>query len=381
MRLRLNFLKTPFAKLLAALGTLLMASSIGFYLFELHGSQPHDLFTSLWWTVVTLTTVGYGDVVPNTLGGKLMGFLVMICGIGVVSTFTGNIASMLVERKAKKRKGLLEVKLNNHVIIIGWNGFAEGLVRTLKENGVLRESNLVLLNTLPQEARDEIAFSLDLGERLHFVWGNPTQKNVVAKAKPEAARVVYIVPQHGKDPKEADQDSIYAALIVRGLAPKTPIYGETAFPENREHMLRAGVSEILVRGEIASRMLGMMGVTPSVLSFVQSLMGVRGESLLGFRALDPAEQRLTWGELMAATRARDQTLPLALCQTTHSLSLEDILDQGSALDSFILELFATAGQETSMGQSGPTVLTNPPDTQALEKFDALLYLKPARTTP
>ncbi len=53
-----------------------------------------------------------------------------------------------------------------------------------------------------------------------------------------------------------------------------------------------------------------------------------------------------------------------------------MLDDGSALDRFILELFESSGQETRIGDTGPRVLTNPPDEEKLEPFDAVLFLKP-----
>lgn len=73
---------------------LLMAGS-GVYIFE-HQAQPEafgSIPTSLWWAVSTLTTVGYGDVTPVTLGGKVFGMFVMMLGVGVVAVPTGILAT------------------------------------------------------------------------------------------------------------------------------------------------------------------------------------------------------------------------------------------------------------------------------------------------
>lgn len=375
MKLPLPRFDTPFSKLILAVMALLAASTVGFYHFELQNSEQPDIFAALWWAVVTMTTVGYGDLYPVTWQGRIMGVLVMVSGIGLVSTLTGNLASFLVDRKARKRKGLLEVKLSDHVIFIGWNSFGFDLVATLRKNGVLEGKSLVLVNALSQEERDEIAFGLDLGESLQFVWGNITQKSVIHKARPQSAGVIYILCQGGKQPQEADQQSIYAALAVRSLAPKVPVYGEVAAPENREHMRRTGVTDILVRGEISSRMLGMMGSSVSYWGFFQSLLGMRSEPMLAMRAISDDERGLQWAELVAAERSRAQTLPLALCKTSKDISLQDVLDEGSALDSFILELFESAGQETDMGSQGTRIMANPPDMTGLADFDTLIYLK------
>jgi hypothetical protein len=58
------------------------------------------------------------------------------------------------------------------------------------------------------------------------------------------------------------------------------------------------------------------------------------------------------------------------------LVLDDILDEGQALDSFILELFQNSGRDTRLGQQGPRVFINPPDAEPLAAYDAVLYLKP-----
>jgi voltage-gated potassium channel len=76
---------------------LVFIASIGIYYCE-NASQPEhfsSFFQSLWWSIVTLTTVGYGDVYPVTLLGKIFASLVMFVGIGVVAVPSGLIASAL----------------------------------------------------------------------------------------------------------------------------------------------------------------------------------------------------------------------------------------------------------------------------------------------
>jgi voltage-gated potassium channel len=375
--------RSSFGKLSLLIVAMLVLGAAGFWFFERYpAGEATDFFGAMWWAVVTLTTVGYGDMVPATAGGKITGVFVMVCGIGLVSTLTGNLASMLVERKARKRKGLLKVNLSNHVIVVGWNDFGLELVEALRDCGVLSRddrgaaSSLVLVNGLGGDERESIAFRLDMGERLHFVWGAITQESVLQKARLDRAKVVYLLSQHeSQSAKDADQETLYAALAIREIAPQVPIYGEAALPENRKHLLRAGVNEILVRGQLTSLILGLMGANPSIWTFLQEVLGMRGHNHMAFRPLTGDERTLSWGELLARFR-RDGGLPLALCQAGHQLSLEDVLDQGSALDQFILELFQSSGQETRIGDSGPRVLANPPDDQRLSDYDAVLYLRP-----
>ena len=76
---------------------LVFISSYGIYFFE-NESQPNaysSIFDSMWWSIVTLTTVGYGDVYPITLGGKIFTFFVLILGIGIVTVPAGLAATSL----------------------------------------------------------------------------------------------------------------------------------------------------------------------------------------------------------------------------------------------------------------------------------------------
>lgn len=72
-------------------------ASVGIYYFE-HQAQPetfNSVFHSFWWAVATLTTVGYGDIYPITLGGKIFTFIVLMIGLGFVAVPTGLFASAL----------------------------------------------------------------------------------------------------------------------------------------------------------------------------------------------------------------------------------------------------------------------------------------------
>jgi len=378
MRFRIaNLFKSTFQKLLLVITSLVFTSSVVFYYFELRPQGIDDPLSSLWWVVVTMTTVGYGDLYPVTPWGRVLGMVVMISGIGLTSTLTGSLASLIVERHAKQRKGLLKVKLSGHIILLGWNEYGRNLVTSLKQTGVLDRSELVLVNNLPPDQREELAFQLEMEKNLHFVYGSPTQENVLHRASPEDAKMIYILSEAGMPSKEADQQSLYAALTVRSIAPKVLIYSEVNLPENREHLLRAGVNETIIRGEVTSLLLGMMGSNPSVWPFFQSLVGLQGSSNLDYRPLTPDEKQMVWRDFFQKVWLGQGDMPMALCHQSKELSLSDMLDEGSALDQFILELFQAAGEHTDLGQQGPNIIINPPPDHKLETYDGILFLRGA----
>ena len=83
-------------------GIMIFLTATGIYYFE-HEAQPEQfssIYHSFWWAIVTLTTVGYGDVYPITIGGKIFTFFVVIIGVGIVTVPAGLVATAL--SKARK---------------------------------------------------------------------------------------------------------------------------------------------------------------------------------------------------------------------------------------------------------------------------------------
>ena len=83
---------------------LIFLSAVGIYYFE-SGSQPEhfaSVFHSLWWAIVTLTTVGYGDVFPITIGGRVFTFFVLFLALGIVAVPAGLFASALSKAREEE---------------------------------------------------------------------------------------------------------------------------------------------------------------------------------------------------------------------------------------------------------------------------------------
>ena len=110
---------------------LMMASSLCMYSVE-HEAQPEvfqNAFSGIWWSVSTLLTVGYGDIYPVTIAGKMLGILISFLGVGMVAIPTGIISAGFVEQYQKlKAVGQFAEEENIHFIRIklgeedSWNG-------------------------------------------------------------------------------------------------------------------------------------------------------------------------------------------------------------------------------------------------------------------
>lgn len=85
---------------------MLYFAAVGIYYFE-HEAQPeafNSVFHSLWWSVATLTTVGYGDVYPITTGGRIFTFFILMIGLGIVAVPAGLFASALSKVRREERQ-------------------------------------------------------------------------------------------------------------------------------------------------------------------------------------------------------------------------------------------------------------------------------------
>lgn len=96
------FFSWDFLKVVVALSIVLLAAGFAVWLFERRtnaeqfgGSPAHGLGAAFWWSAVTMTTVGYGDKAPRTLGGRLVALVWMFTSVIIISGFTAQIASSL----------------------------------------------------------------------------------------------------------------------------------------------------------------------------------------------------------------------------------------------------------------------------------------------
>ena len=91
-----------------AVATLAVTIVAAFAIWLLDNEDFPTIGTALWWAVQTVTTVGYGDVVPTTTVGRLIGTIVMLLGIGFVTVVTASITAMFVERARSRLRGEMD---------------------------------------------------------------------------------------------------------------------------------------------------------------------------------------------------------------------------------------------------------------------------------
>lgn len=107
-------------RIVALLGLLYIATIILMPYMEGMGSPFLSIFDSSWWFIVTVTTVGYGDMSPASTGGKILAMMVMIGGIGSIALVIGNVSESIINAGRNKMKGSSKLNKKNHIVIFGY---------------------------------------------------------------------------------------------------------------------------------------------------------------------------------------------------------------------------------------------------------------------
>ena len=248
---------------------LLVAGTTGYMMFE-----GFIFWDSIYLTAMTITTVGYGDIVPVHPSGKVFTIFLVFTGVGFVLYAFSRLAETMVEgglRNILERRKMNKkvAQLRNHYIVCGYGRIGRVICQVLKENG----RPFVVIENNDEEIRNieaEGFFAL-LGE------ASDDEMLITAGIK-EALGLIAVV--------STDADNVFITLTARGLNPGLFILARSSGTLGSDtKLMRAGASKVISPYDIGARRMAQLIVRPTVIDFIDLTMyagelGLRMEEMV-----------------------------------------------------------------------------------------------------
>ncbi len=233
----------------------LLAGTLGYQLIE-----GWSFFDALYMSVITLATVGYGEVHPLSYGGRVFTVALVLGGMGILLYSVTELTSFVVEGRIngllrKRRMNKLISSLVNHYIVCGYGRggsyVTEELVRT-KRKVVVIENNIDRVAVLERHS-------------LPFIEGDATDDSVLQAAGiGRAAGIVCALP--------SDKDNLFAVITARGLNPSIRIIAEVDEITSREKFLRSGANSAVSPNYMGGLRMASELVRPETVSFLDTML-------------------------------------------------------------------------------------------------------------
>ena len=182
-----------------------------FYYAERHVQEGLTWIDSLWWSMVTMTTVGYGDFYAQTFVGRfLISYPCMVIGIGIIGYLVGLVANIMIEWASKKRKGEMGVSYENHIIICNFPGVEKvrTIVNEFRVTPQYKDTRMVLVTEMLEELPDGLR-----KDRIDFVKGCPTDEDVLFRANILKCAGVIVLTEDPTNIRSDDRTFAIGAII------------------------------------------------------------------------------------------------------------------------------------------------------------------------
>ncbi len=247
----------------AVLGLFVLLGTFGYYLLGLYFGHPAGLLDCLYMTVITLTTVGYGEVVPvaTTDAGRLFSTLLILSGVGVLLYSLSSLGILFVEGTLKgawerwRMERTIE-RLQNHYIVCGAGRVGEVIAREL----VLTRRPLVIID---RDGERVSALAQELG--IPFIVGDATEEGILRAAGIELAAGLLAALGN-------DHDNLFLVITARFLNPTIRIVARGSQPSVVDKMLKAGAAEVVLPESIGGMRMVSLMVRPATVNFLDQML-------------------------------------------------------------------------------------------------------------
>jgi voltage-gated potassium channel len=288
----------------AAVGIQVGLGGLSMYLAE-HSVNPgvETIADGMWWAIVTLTTVGFGDISPMTTSGRAIASVIMIGGMFTLALFAGIVGQSMLHVFLSLQREQFRMQSNvNHVVVCGYENSARTLLDILEQE-VPGHHEVVLF--APHERPE------GLPPRFTWVRGDPTKESELDKVRLAHAMAVVVVGTRTRQPQEADAISILTVFTVRSWLNRQKetaqrrqplhIVAEILDSENVAHARTAGADEVVETHRLSFSLLSHAVIAPGTASALSSIAGPEHQNVF---TMPPTATQIgqTFGEISREIR-------------------------------------------------------------------------------
>jgi voltage-gated potassium channel len=291
----------------SVLGIETILGGLTLYLVE-RGANPeiNDVGDGLWWALVTITTVGFGDITPVTTVGRFIGGAMMVGGMFTLAMFAGIVGHSLLHAVLSIREEQFRMTgYVNHIVVCGYE----------MGSGMLLD---VLVNEIDTDERPVVFFGpyeRPRGLPPEFMWvqGDPTKESELAKARITQSANVIITGSRRVKPQEADATTILTAFTIRSHLSKSPLAAKRKRPvhivaevldsENVQHARAAGADEVVETRRVGYSLLAHAVAYPGVADATSRLVFSGHQNLYVGSVPGDLDVPTTFDQLSAQVRA------------------------------------------------------------------------------
>src|SRR5258708_5065435 len=264
--------KAPWLTLLVLLTALYVVGYVMMRSQEPAGSRIRSLSTYTYFFVITVTTVGFGDVVPVSTAGRLTAGLIAIGGIGAAAVALSSVFASVGNFIKRREKGFLEFEMKGHIVIFGnRGGETTSLIQRLVADQQSHGAQIVLCS----QGTERNPFP----DLIEFVRGEPTSNDVMVRACVKDAGKIII---HAS----TDYESISIALAVKETNPDAPIVVKANDPGKEVDIERVDRKRVVCVRSIDVPMIVREIHNPGITRVFENLLSPEGQDLRSIQVPD-----------------------------------------------------------------------------------------------